>query len=1826
MKRLTALTALLLLLVFGLGATTLIIGDLNWSIGFLPVEVRYFYNYTQQIYRQSTIQHAGEITKIAFFKRSGLPESLDYSHDWVISIGHTDRDYFASYPGPGYDPNFNPVSSFVSPDSLTQVFAGSVLSYYPQGNQEWMEILLDTPFVYNNIDNLVVAVHENTPNPGWSNNQVYWGGYSTTSASYEAAYYHSVDADIDINNLPEANEANSKAAIKLIFTDTQAPVAPEITHPADNGFARCGEALKWILPNGTPDVTGYDVYIDGVLVSENQPGNQYVLGNMQTGTHTWQVIAKNGIGFSPPASSSFVFAPGVVIGNGEEQEKVPIWPYYDYNYTQSIFLQTEIDAANTGTQSSPMLIESISYFFNGADSLSYSNDWVIYMGHTDREEFASTMDWAPTHAMQQVYEGRLNIPAVPGWIEIELDTPFVYNNEDNLVIAVDENTQERDYNFHGTGIKCFLSTATPGQNRSLHCDSEAGNPDPNAPPIGYLAAVFPNICMQFGDLPSVPVFSVTPATLDFGFVYNGVTSETQNVIVSNLGGGLIELAAGDISILGPDAADFSFDASLLPTSLGPGRILRLPVSVNSIVIGEVTATLRISYGGQNYDVGLIAEILTPGSVIIGDGILTQDYPFSTAHDYMRSATLYTADQIGEAGFIDMLAWDCAATSDYSIPYKIWIKNTGDTEMSITRWQYLTADMTLVHEGNYIPNTLGWNSFQLDVPFTYMGGNLIVGVEANYGSGTLPGQLYRYTEIDEQRHQYWFNVGSPPSGTGQRNNRMPNLMLHLNTHQTDDLAAMGINGNRTPTVGEATTFTVMVKNNDAETQINYTVKLMGPDDVELASVAGPPINSLQTLEVSVPWIPTTAGNFAIYGRVELVGDPIAGNNQTEVLQLNVQPEGVHAITIGAGDRISNYPMNFYYKNSLHQSLYFADELGFGSGVITSMSLYTRFNSSIFNKPTKVYLASTDLENLDAGWFDASDMVLVYDGEIDYPAGQRTININFQVPYVHTGGNLVVMFHRPMDTDYYSYSNYFKSQLGSVNRALYYVNDSEIIDPFNPPAGTVSAQFPQATFFYSAQAVVNDLFAWTISGEDDATVGVGSNYTVRIKNNGTAAQENYSVKIIGLGDVELANVAGPPINSMQVLDVVVPWTPTTSGYMQIRGKVVLDGDEVAQNDQTHPMEIFVHPSNIQTVTIGTGDTPARYPVDFYFRGSLYQAIYTQDELGFTSGTITSLAVYNDFATDRPDGTTKIYLGSTGQQELSTGFIPATELTLVYDGNVEYPSGENTITIHLQTPYEHVPGNLVLMWYRPLNIDDYTPNENFKCQRVDGLRAHYMFGWAGELNPMDPEDGMALDILPMITFSYIEESVENDLGAMTITGTEFPTVGVVSNYTIKVKNNGTEAQDNYTVKIMGPGDVELASVTGPPIAGSETLEVVIPWAPTTAGNYDIYGKIEMNGDEFDANNRTANFNLWVNPSGVYAITIGDGSEYAILPLDTGRMNSLYQTLYYPDEIVGINGDIVGLQFYTNFNCAPQGVPITIWLGGTTLANLGSGWIPSTQLTQVFNGTVDFDSGFGTVNLTFDQPYTYTGEENLVMMIYKASPAILYPLNYFRCQTQGDNRCRYIWSDSVTYNPAAPPYTTPSAQFPMTTFMIDAAELRGHISGTVLGKNNLPLSEATVSLEDGLYTAITDALGAYSLEVPVGTYTVTASAAEHHSQTVTDVVVNFNQTTTLNFVLEEGTPIDDPQIPVAATTLHGNYPNPFNPETTISYSVKEPGRVKLQVYNLKGQLVTTLVDEDHATGHYKQTFNGKDKQGRPIASGVYLIRMTAPGYGKTSKMILMK
>jgi hypothetical protein len=90
--------------------------------------------------------------------------------------------------------------------------------------------------------------------------------------------------------------------------------------------------------------------------------------------------------------------------------------------------------------------------------------------------------------------------------------------------------------------------------------------------------------------------------------------------------------------------------------------------------------------------------------------------------------------------------------------------------------------------------------------------------------------------------------------------------------------------------------------------------------------------------------------------------------------------------------------------------------------------------------------------------------------------------------------------------------------------------------------------------------------------------------------------------------------------------------------------------------------------------------------------------------------------------------------------------------------------------------------------------------------------------------------------------------------------------------------------------------------------------------------------------------------------------------------------------------------------------------------------------------------------------------------------------------------------------------------------------------------------------------------------------------------------------------------------------TTLKGNYPNPFNPTTTIAFDKAEAGNVKIDIYNVKGQKVKSLTNEHFEAGKHRVMWNGTDNNGNNVGSGIYFYKMTSGEYSLTKKMIMMK
>jgi hypothetical protein len=98
-----------------------------------------------------------------------------------------------------------------------------------------------------------------------------------------------------------------------------------------------------------------------------------------------------------------------------------------------------------------------------------------------------------------------------------------------------------------------------------------------------------------------------------------------------------------------------------------------------------------------------------------------------------------------------------------------------------------------------------------------------------------------------------------------------------------------------------------------------------------------------------------------------------------------------------------------------------------------------------------------------------------------------------------------------------------------------------------------------------------------------------------------------------------------------------------------------------------------------------------------------------------------------------------------------------------------------------------------------------------------------------------------------------------------------------------------------------------------------------------------------------------------------------------------------------------------------------------------------------------------------------------------------------------------------------------------------------------------------------------------------------------------------------------------DETQHPEVCATLY-NFPNPFNPTTTICFNLLKASHVNLIVYNIRGQKVAQLADENMPLGKHQVVWNGKDEGGKTVGSGVYLYRLTTLETIITRKMIMMK
>ncbi len=183
--------------------------------------------------------------------------------------------------------------------------------------------------------------------------------------------------------------------------------------------------------------------------------------------------------------------------------------------------------------------------------------------------------------------------------------------------------------------------------------------------------------------------------------------------------------------------------------------------------------------------------------------------------------------------------------------------------------------------------------------------------------------------------------------------------------------------------------------------------------------------------------------------------------------------------------------------------------------------------------------------------------------------------------------------------------------------------------------------------------------------------------------------------------------------------------------------------------------------------------------------------------------------------------------------------------------------------------------------------------------------------------------------------------------------------------------------------------------------------------------------------------------------------------------------------------------------------------------------------------------------------------------------------------------------------------------------------AYLRGYEQQNVLCMANtadhalgsITLTGSASSLEPGNHTLI-------NLLVPGDTMNITVSP----SYEISGLSLGGHEVKIYEFEVLTGTEPGGGAPPDAGFRLKQNYPNPFNPSTTIMFDLPRAEHVNLSVYSIKGELITTIIDEHMTEGRKEVSWSATDSTGRAVSSGVYCYRLVSGDFVQTRKMVLLK
>lgn len=1030
-------------------------------------------------------------------------------------------------------------------------------------------------------------------------------------------------------------------------------------------------------------------------------------------------------GQAPESTIQLAATDSVVIGNAVETFLgVPVNAWYGYTFTQTLYLQSEINVAQK-------VINKIGYHYAGA-APGLELEVEVWLSHTDLTSLSEVVQLA-SHV--KVYDGPWVIETADDFSAINI-TPFYYNNLSNLIVTI----IEKKPGYTSAGDVFYATPVPEGQQLCVGNWNDNTPYDPQNLPAAGAVSYRANTKLWFDEMPTGPAISViTPDYLDFGDVEMG-QGKVMQVLLKNAGVDMLEITGFTSSNTAFEVVNTDFPIHLGMLESKSVDIRFLPDNSN-LQSGDISFVFDPTVAGDR-SVALSGRGISLVSVVVGEGTETSGtVPLSPYYGYSVSQTLYLQSEINIPDkMIRRIGYQyTGATTNLSVEIEVYLAHTTATELSVMQQ---LAGHTKVYDGpaTFVSDA-GFSFVETDGFFYNNTDNLLVTIIEKLPGYTGSSDLFYVTPVPEgnpvicryvRNDQTAYNPEELPEGNASY--QRPNIKLWLTDPPTEPVVQITPEsldfGQVEMTVEK--TLIVTAKNNGGGT---LTI-----NDISFSN---------DVFSVSNATFPLSLGIGESYAfEFSFMPDAAQLEEGSATFAIDAAVPGNKVVQLtGRGLRFGVLRESF--ENELFPPLGWkvVDNNNDGKGWLRNTGFaptgQTAPHMGIACASLDVYAGSPGQTSYD-DWLISPEMIW-QDGDLFSFWIKRLADQsgqNWRIAYSTSGNDpsdFTVIEEISDPTVSYTLKAYDLSSYGVLNGETYYM----------------------AFQFYSNwcwPGVIDDVMGSVLNRLENDLMVTGAttaseyiyqnspvNFSVNIANYGLGNVEagDYTVELatyINGVETVLAQTSGVSLIPGEIANVTVPLTMTTPGDYAVFARVNWSEDMNEVNNISNLIDVEVISNS--TVVKHIGDYPITGETDFYnyypinfedTRGtSLTQTIYFTNELN-TGGIIERLAYYRTFGETMSQRKIKVWMKETSTASLDA-YIPPSSMQLVFEGKIDFNEGMGKVSIPLQNPFVFTGGGNLAVTVYYYEGPTYANNADFAYMAPDygPNRTLFETGW----NIINPE----------------------------------------------------------------------------------------------------------------------------------------------------------------------------------------------------------------------------------------------------------------------------------------------------------------------------------------------------------------------------------------------------------------------------------------------------------------------------------------------------------